>query len=115
MNALIRSAGIAAALLVATAAAAEPPIQVEGPPQAVVTYRDLNLGTSEGISALRGRVRAAAQRLCLDHRGGGVWERMTRQACFNRAVAGARLDVDRAIAQFGRTDYAGGAITIAVR
>ena len=117
MNALkIRSAGIAAALLVATAATAQPPIEVEGPPQAEVSYNDLDLGSAAGADALRSRVRSAASRLCFGYRGGDLEERQARQTCFTTAVASARGQVEQAIADFGQTRLAGRrTITVAVR
>lgn len=118
MNRLnIRCVTLATALLFATAAPAQAPIDVAGgAPQASVSYADLDLRNPAGVAALRDRVRAAAARLCLSYRGGDLEERMARQTCFHTAIESARGQVEQAVADFGRTRFAGqSTITVAVR
>ena len=111
----IPAAALAMALAPASAAAG-PPIEVDGPPSAQVGFPDLDLGTRAGVAALQNRVRRAASRLCLGYAGGDLEERMGPQTCFRTAVASAQGQVEQAVADFGRTRYAGRrTITVAVR
>ena len=113
----IRTAVLATAFMFASAAAAQPPIEVEGAlPQAEVSYADLDLGSPSGIDALERRVRTAASRLCFGYRGGDLEERQARRTCFTTAIASARGQMEQAVADFGRIQHAGRrTITVAVR
>ena len=112
----IPAAALAMALAPATAAAGEPPIEVEGVPTAQVGFADLDLASPAGVEALQHRIRGAAQRLCLSYAGGDLEERMGRRTCFRTAIASAQGQVQQAVAGFGRTGYAARrTITVAVR
>ncbi|HEY5712882.1 MAG TPA: UrcA family protein [Allosphingosinicella sp.] len=97
---------VASALAGAVQVQAEAPILVEGRPTILVPFGDLDLSRPAGQASLNGRVRRAANRLCLaDPRGVGpvIQERQ----CRDNALASARTQVDRAIALHGMAQYVG--------
>ena len=96
----------ASALAGASQVQAEAPILVEGRPTVLVPFGDLDLSRPAGQAALNGRVRRAANRLCLtDPRGVGpvIQERQ----CRDDALASARTQIDQAIARHGMALYSG--------
>ena len=103
--------------LVAAAPAVAQTITVEGSPlpTATVSFADLDLGKPAGRAALDGRVRRAAELLCLDHGVRSVKEKMDQKGCLNFAVASARPQIAHAIDGNG-TQFAGRkAIVVAAR
>jgi UrcA family protein len=108
-------AGLAAIVLPALAQA-QPPIVVEGLPTAIVNYADLDLSSPAGQAALDARVRRAAQSLC-DVRGvRDIGQAMASRSCLTFALGHAQGQVERAVAQYGNTQFAGRrAITVAGR
>ena len=92
----------------------ESPVIVEGGvPTTVVSYADLDLGSSSGLATLNGRINSAASRLC--HQGGrqDLPRQMYEARCFKTAVASAKPQVDRAIGN--QSLASSGAIKVAAR
>ena len=112
---IIRMLFAASALAGAAQIQAQPPILVEGQPTILVPYGDLDLSRPAGQEVLMGRVRRAANRLCLtDQRGIGPV--MEARECLGTAIASARVQVDQAIALHGTPQFAGrAAVTVAGR
>lgn len=92
---------IAALVLIATPAAAKPPVGRADGPTAQVRYDDLNLGTASGRRALDSRIRDAANRLCEDPDVRDLGRMMLGDACFRRAVESARLQIAGVAAPLG--------------
>lgn len=85
---LLTSAPIA---MVASAAQAREP--VDAPRHMVVSFRDLNLGSTEGVTALYKRIKSAAQEVC------EAWDtsRLSQaqaQACVNQAMSRAVAQIN---------------------
>ena len=105
----------ASALAGAAQVQAQPPILVEGQPTILVPYGDLDLSRSAGQEALMGRVQRAADRLCAAEIR-GLGPAMEARRCRGAVLATAHLQVDRAIASYGTTQFAGRAsLTVAGR
>jgi UrcA family protein len=104
MNSLVKIIGLAA-LTLAAAAPAAPPIVVEGEtqPTATISYADLDLGTAAGRARLDSRIRRAAKQLCLDEGVRDLADRLNQKACLNFAVASARPQIEQAIVTAGRS------------
>jgi UrcA family protein len=86
--------------LMATTAAAQTRVVVEGnAPAAQVSYADLNLETAAGLKALNGRVREAADRLCLDHDVRDMARSMLGHACRQIALESAQSQIRRAVGE----------------
>lgn len=81
---------IAAAALAATQAASA---QVG----VAVSYRDLDLTQPQGVTALKGRLRAAARTVCGAPERGEVAAHFARRDCYARSIAQAirGLEADR--------------------
>ena len=111
----IRALFVASTLAAAVPASAEPPILVEGVPQVLVPYGDLDLSRPAGQASLQGRVRRAANQLCAtDMRGIGPVTQ--ERSCRSAALAQAQGQIDRAIALAGTPQFAQrGGITMARR
>jgi len=111
-------AGSAAALAVAAPAFAqgEAPVIVEGGrPTAVVSYADLNLASNSGVATLNGRVSRAASNICVSNTRKDLSAHLAELNCFKSAMAGAKTQIDRAVAD-SRTQLASsGAIKVAAR
>lgn len=89
--------------------AAERPTIVEGivdRPTAVVSYRDLNLASDEGVDRLQARVRRAATRICVTPGFKPLPEQIAENGCRDEAVAGAQEQIQMAVANFGNTQLA---------
>jgi UrcA family protein len=102
--------GLVSAFTLCGSAAAEPPMIVEAQPnvrQASVSYADLNLASGKGRKALEVRVRRAAAQLCIPQGTEQIWFKMEGKRCFNEALAGARPQVEQAVAGFNTPLYAG--------
>ena len=100
---------ITALIVPATAQAAEDPVVVEGNidrPFIVVSYADLNLAEEAGVARLNRRVRAAATRLCIQPGLQPVGEEMRDQACRKDALDDASRQIELAVADFGKNQYA---------
>ena len=114
---LVKAALLSAALIATPAAAqGENPVVVEGGvPTAVVSYADLDIGSADGLATLSGRISRAASNLCFEN-GHKDIDRATFEArCFRTAMAGAKTQVDRAIADRKVQLASSGAIKVAAR
>jgi UrcA family protein len=117
MNSVVKITGIAA-LTLAAAAPAAPPIVVEGQqqPTATVSYADLDLGSAAGRARLDNRIRQAAKRLCIDDRVRDLADRLDQKSCLSFAVASARPQIEQAIVTAGRSPLPGSrTIVVAAR
>lgn len=113
---LIVSGLAASALSIPSIAAAQAPIIVEGQyPTAVVSFADLNLASASGVSTLNGRIRRAAESVCVDNNVRGVGEEMAQRGCISFALNHARGQMERAIALYGTSQLASRTITVAGR
>ena len=97
------------------------PLIVEGvieQPVIYVSYADLNLANEAGVARLNRRVRTAATRLCMQNGFQGVTQEMRDHACRADALTNARRQIDIAVANFGKSQYAaasGKTIAVALR
>ncbi len=64
-------------------------------PMKTVTYRDLNLGNSEGIEQLYRRIVAAAQQVCNELNGRSLEEKRQFSICTGESIAHAVAAVDQ--------------------
>jgi UrcA family protein len=108
--AALASTSGAIAALTAPAVAAE----VKAPAVVAVTVRhdDLNLRSVAGVERLNARIRAAADRLCIEPGVKGLDASLAGIECRDALVAAAAVQVRSAIAATG-TDYAAYAVTLA--
>lgn len=79
---------------------------------ATVRYDDLNLRTAAGVERLNGRVRAAAERLCIEPGVKGLDAGLAGIECRDALIAAAAPRVRAAVAGRG-SDYAANAVTLA--
>ena len=75
------SSGLTA--LPAGAAGLEPPLSV------TVKYGDLDVSRPQGATALYGRIRAAAEKVCSPVEAGGVAAKMRFNGCIDKAISDA--------------------------
>lgn len=103
------------ALMVAVPATAQPnPILVEGGvPTASVSYADLDLSSPSGRARLEGRVARAASSLCAEDGRKPVEQETNERRCISTALAKARIDIDRAVANSGVRMASRSTITVA--
>ena len=104
----LKVSGLAFAALLAAGAAnlagapaqAQQPIVVEGAtPAAVVGHADLNLAADAGVQRLQARIRAAAERLCVEPGTASVQVQVEARNCITATVAAAQPQVRQAIAR----------------
>jgi UrcA family protein len=114
---ILKAALLGVALIAAPAfAQGESPVVVEGGvPTAIVSYADLDLGSSSGLATLNGRITRAASRLCFDNGHRDVPTKVFEARCFDTAMAGAKPQVERAIADKSLRLASKGAIKVAAR
>jgi UrcA family protein len=104
------------ATLVAATPAFGHDLVVNGAPTARVAYADLDLRSQAGVARLEGRVRAAADRLCVGIGIETLAARLDGLTCRNAAIAAAAPQVRHAIEKYAIAQAAsGGAITLTVR
>ncbi len=115
------AAGLALALTAvivpAAAFAQRAPITVEATlalPVEYVGYSDLNIASDEGLDMLRGRVRGAAKRLCIDEGVRQLEPVLEGRQCFTGAIAGAEAQISRAVAALDRGEQFASNSAIAV-
>jgi UrcA family protein len=111
------AAAMALAVTGATIAATTPAfgrdLVVSGAPTARVAYADLDLRSQAGVDRLEGRVRAAADRLCVGIGIETLAARLDGLTCRNAAIEAAAPQVRRAIEKQAFAQAAsGGAITL---
>ena len=92
-------AAVALALVAPAAASSQAPLLVTGSslPTEIVSYRDLNLASSDGVARLNRRIESAADRLCVDPNPQPLSAVMLDRACRGRRhrlgrAAGQRRD-----------------------
>ena len=92
------------ALVIPAAASAQAPITVEGEvlPFEYVGYSDLNIASEDGLDMLRGRVRGAAKRLCINDAVRQLEPVLEGRRCFAGAIAGSEEQISRVVAALGR-------------
>jgi UrcA family protein len=94
----------------------ESPVVVEGGvPTAIVSYADLDIGSSSGLATLNGRITRAASRLCFDKAHKDVPTKVFEARCFDTAMASAKPQVERAMADETLRLASKGAIRVAAR
>lgn len=114
---ILRAALMGAALIAAPAfAQGESPVVVEGGvPTAVVSYADLDIGSSSGLATLNGRISRAASSLCFEGGRTDIARANFEARCFKTAMAGAKSQVDRALSDRSLRLASSGAIKVAAR
>lgn len=100
--------GIAALTSPALAAEAKAPAVVA----ATIRYDDLNLRTPLGVERLNGRIRAAAERLCIEPGVKGLDASLAGIECRDALIASAAAQVRTAVAG-SASEYAANAVTLA--
>jgi UrcA family protein len=70
-------------------------VSADSVPTKTVTYRDLNLGNSEGIEQLYRRIVAAAQQVCNELNGRSLAEKRQFSICTGESIAHAVATVDQ--------------------
>jgi UrcA family protein len=94
----------------------ENPVVVEGGrPTAIVSYADLDLGSSSGVATLNGRIYRAASHICVEDGRTDLATRLNYANCFNAALASAKVQIDRAVASESQRIASSGAIKVAAR
>ena len=83
-------------VMLASATSAEANIFEREYPSAVVSYRDLDLGTFEGLRTLDGRVSRAVSQLCFEGGFKDLAERIDERQCEEFATSMAQRDVQAA-------------------
>jgi len=76
------------------------------PPTITVSYSDLNLATPAGRDALDGRVRRAAETLCVEQGVKSLQSEAFARKCVGDALAGAGGQIRQAVADFSTDRYA---------
>ena len=114
---ILKAALFGIALVAAPAfAQGDSPVVVEGGvPTAIVSYADLDLSSGSGLATLNGRITRAASRLCLGNAHKDVDTKVFEARCFDTAMAGAKPQVERAIAEKSLQLASNGAIRVAAR
>jgi UrcA family protein len=85
--------------LTAEPALAQDPVVVEGGvPTARVSYGDLDLGSDSGLATLNGRIHRAASRICFEDGRTDLATRLNWGRCYKGALAQAKVQVDRVVA-----------------
>lgn len=66
---------------------------------ALVSSAGLDLGSAEGVTSLRNRVRAAARLLCLEANVDPLEFRLQRERCFKTALSNGYGEIDHVLAE----------------
>ena len=106
------------ALIIPATALAQGPITVEadvGFPVEYVGYSDINMASDAGLDLLRGRVRGAAKRLCIDEAVRQLEPVLEGRACFSGAVADAERQINLVVAALDRGERFASNASIAVQ
>jgi UrcA family protein len=107
--------GVALISLPAFAQGSNPVVVEGGRPTAIVSYADLDLGSSSGVATLHGRIYRAASHICFEDGRTDLATRLNYASCFNAALASAKVQVDRAVANESQQVASSGAIKVAAR
>src|SRR3546814_17770045 len=99
----VAAAGMAlavTAVVIPVSAYAQAPITIEGEalPFEYVVYSDLNVASEDGLEMLRGRVRGAAKRLCINDAVRQLEPVLEGRRCFAGAIAGSEAQISRVVA-----------------
>ena len=88
------------AVLASGVSVAQPPVVVTGEPapSRIVSFDDLNIGSSAGQARLVHRIRAAASDLCLESNKEEVKFAAARKSCYRAAVSSGLKQMNSAIA-----------------
>ena len=92
------TASVVAASFLAFGAAMVGRVQAAEPAQSyttIVNYGDLNLDSEQGAKVLYARIRGAAGTVCSSLEGRNLTEKKLWQGCFDNAVAGAVVQVNK--------------------
>ena len=105
---------VAAIAFGAGGATAQPLLVVGTPaPSRVVSFADLNIGSTSGQQHLGNRIRSAASDLCFESNKEQVKFTMARRSCYNTAVDDGLSQMNRAIAaQASGVSIAAATVTI---
>jgi UrcA family protein len=90
---------LAAGFIALSGAATVVPAQAAEPAQShtqIVRYGDLNLDSEQGAEVLYTRIRGAARNVCSSLDGRNLTEKKRWQGCFDKAVARAVVQVNKA-------------------
>jgi UrcA family protein len=90
---------LAAGFIALSAAATVVPAQAAEPAQSytqIVRYGELNLDSEQGAKVLYTRIRSAAGNVCSSLDGRSFTEKRLWQGCFDKAVASAVVQVNKA-------------------
>jgi UrcA family protein len=91
---------IAAIAFAASAANAGPiVVSAASPPTAHVAYSDLDLASSAGKARLEGRIRAAAESLCVTRGDGSLEALLGGRSCYRSAVASGLQQMNKLVQQ----------------
>jgi UrcA family protein len=82
----------------AGSAAAQPAVGMDAP-TAVVSYADLDLGSAAGRDTLKGRIHAAASRVCTQEGRHSLQQELAERRCRATAITSAQAGMDQAVAQ----------------
>jgi|GEM_PF-2378637 len=104
------STGGGIAALTGPAFAAE--VQAPATVVATVRYDDLNLRTAAGVERLNARIRAAAERLCIEPGVKGIDASLAGIECRDALIAAAAPRV-RSVVEGRGSEYAANAVTLA--
>lgn len=115
----IAAAGMAlavTAVVIPVSAYAQAPITIEGEalPFEYVGYSDLNVASEDGLEMLRGRVRGAAKRLCINDAVRQLEPVLEGRRCFAGAIAGSEAQISRVVAALERGERFASNAAIAV-
>ena len=92
--------GIAAAALFGSAATGAPIlVSANAAPSAHISYADLNLGSAQGATRLKGRIRAAAENLCAVGDDRTLEAYLEARACYDAALASGLRQMNDALEQ----------------
>jgi UrcA family protein len=108
--AALASTGGGVAALTGPAFAAE--VKAPATIVATVRYDDLNLRAAAGVDRLNARIRAAAERLCIEPGVKGIDASLAGIECRDALIAAAAPRVKSVVEARG-TDYAANAVTLA--
>ncbi len=111
MASAILAAGAAALLIPTVAFADEAETVVRGErgedvPVGYVKFRDVNLGSDDGITTLRSRIRRVANNICLTQGHKDLGRKMAERACRDTAIQSAEPQIASVVQRFRAGEFA---------